>query len=123
MLTVFDFFFVFCLNRNGLLGFDQPISKSRSMESLLSVSAFGCDESCFDSSNNLSHHINCKHHSSKRALSPVGRSSRARFIAEIDEVRINPIVSKKGYLHFLDTRVTGWVKKYVVNKLVLNFFN
>jgi hypothetical protein len=104
----------FDIGRNGFLGFEQPISKSRSMESLISVSAYGCDEACYDSSNNLNHSINCKHHLlNKRAASPSPRSSRAKFIAEIDEIRINPIVSKKGYLNFLDDKSNSWIKKFV----------
>lgn len=26
----------------------------------------------------------------------------------------SPIVSKKGYLHFLETHTNGWVKRYIV---------
>ncbi len=85
------------------------------MESLLSVSAFGCDESCFDSSNNLNHSIHCKNNNlnKKRASSPHARYLGEKFIAEIDEIRINTIVSKKGYLNFLDQKTTGWVKRFV----------
>ena len=85
------------------------------MESLLSVSAYGCDESCYDSSNNLNHSINCKHHPSNKRVSSPSRNSRAKFIAEMDEIRINPIVSKKGYLNFLDDKSPRWIKKFVVN--------
>ncbi len=92
----------------------MPISKSRSMESLLNVGAYTCDEACYNSSKNLSHCVNCRHHHSNRALSPGPRGcARARFIAEIDEIRINPIVSKKGYLNFLDDKSAGWTKKFV----------
>nr|XP_014344552.1 PREDICTED: kinesin-like protein KIF1A [Latimeria chalumnae] len=36
------------------------------------------------------------------------------FVPEIQEIRVSPIVSKKGYLHFLDPQSTSWVKRYVV---------
>ncbi|XP_041420914.1 kinesin-like protein KIF1A isoform X4 [Xenopus laevis] len=36
------------------------------------------------------------------------------FVPEIQEVRVSPIVSKKGYLHFLEPHTGGWVKRYVV---------
>lgn len=48
---------------------------------------------------------------SSRRLSP--SRSRARYIAEIEEVRINPIVSKKGYLNFLEEKSIGWSKRFV----------
>ena len=85
------------------------------MESLLSVGGgYTCDQSCYNSSNNLSHSINCKHHHSKQLNPGGGRvGHRARFIAEIDEIRINPIVSKKGYLNFLDDKSAGWAKRFV----------
>ncbi|XP_073437324.1 kinesin-like protein KIF1A isoform X5 [Dendrobates tinctorius] len=36
------------------------------------------------------------------------------FIPDIQEIRVSPIVSKKGYLHFLEPHTGGWVKRYVV---------
>ncbi|XP_077344601.1 kinesin-like protein KIF1A isoform X11 [Lithobates pipiens] len=36
------------------------------------------------------------------------------FVPDIQEVRVSPIVSKKGYLHFLEPHTGGWVKRYVV---------
>ena len=32
----------------------------------------------------------------------------------ISFIECSPIVSKKGYLHFLEPHTTGWVKRYVV---------
>ncbi|XP_068599316.1 kinesin-like protein KIF1A [Brachionichthys hirsutus] len=37
-----------------------------------------------------------------------------RFVPDIQEIRISPIVSKKGYIHFLEPHSNGWVKRYVV---------
>lgn len=90
------------------------------MESLLSNlnGDTNCEETCYDSSQNLI----CNHKNenvltktmSKSRLSP-SRSSRAgKYIAEIDEVRINPSITKKGFLNFLEEKSIGWVKKYVV---------
>ncbi|XP_068136766.1 kinesin-like protein KIF1A isoform X13 [Hyperolius riggenbachi] len=36
------------------------------------------------------------------------------FNPDIQEIRVSPIVSKKGYLHFLEPHTGGWVKRYVV---------
>uniref|UniRef100_A0AAR2K1D7 plus-end-directed kinesin ATPase n=1 Tax=Pygocentrus nattereri TaxID=42514 RepID=A0AAR2K1D7_PYGNA len=36
------------------------------------------------------------------------------FVPDIQEIRVSPIVSKKGYLHFLEPHTNGWVKRYVV---------
>lgn len=88
------------------------------MESLLSVSASCADEACFESSNNLNSNKmtnNYNSGSSKRRLSPT--RCRAKYIAEIEEIRVNPIVSKKGYLNFLEEKSIGWSKKFVVNNL------
>ncbi|XP_056276947.1 kinesin-like protein KIF1A isoform X4 [Pseudoliparis swirei] len=49
--------------------------------------------------------------------SPVDRKKALRgctFVPEIQEIRVSPIVSKKGYLHFLEPHTSGWVKRYVV---------
>lgn len=102
------------------------------MESLLSnlnASTSNCDESCYDSSQNLT----CNHKNentnasmgtrtvSKSRLSP-GRPTRmGKYIAEIDEVRINPNITKKGYLNFLEEKSIGWVKKFVTIRRPLMF--
>lgn len=36
------------------------------------------------------------------------------YIPLVDEVRVSPVVSRKGYLNFLEEKHTGWVKKWVV---------
>ncbi|XP_075425641.1 kinesin-like protein KIF1A isoform X3 [Ascaphus truei] len=36
------------------------------------------------------------------------------FVPDIQEIRVSPIVSKKGYLYFLEPHTGGWVKRYVV---------
>ncbi|XP_073708249.1 kinesin-like protein KIF1A isoform X2 [Garra rufa] len=47
--------------------------------------------------------------------SPQASKSRTcTFVPDIQEIRVSPIVSKKGYLHFLEPHSNGWVKRYVV---------
>uniref|UniRef100_A0A8D2ZDK8 plus-end-directed kinesin ATPase n=1 Tax=Scophthalmus maximus TaxID=52904 RepID=A0A8D2ZDK8_SCOMX len=49
--------------------------------------------------------------------SPVDRKKALRgysFVPDIQEIRVSPIVSKKGYLHFLEPHTSGWLKRYVV---------
>ncbi|XP_042353439.1 LOW QUALITY PROTEIN: kinesin-like protein KIF1A [Plectropomus leopardus] len=49
--------------------------------------------------------------------SPVDRKKVLRgctFVPDIQEIRVSPIVSKKGYLHFLEPHTSGWVKRFVV---------
>ena len=112
------YLFCFCLS---FLNFEPNISKSRSMESLLSIN----EASCFDESsssaetNDKSHNVSGSRHrrtspGSTSATRTHARNPRAKFIAEIDEVRVNPIVSKKGYLNFLEEKSIGWSKKFVV---------
>ncbi|XP_020566735.1 kinesin-like protein KIF1A isoform X2 [Oryzias latipes] len=50
-------------------------------------------------------------------FSPVDRKKALRgctFVPDIQEIRVSPIVSKKGYLHFLEPHTSGWVRRYVV---------
>ena len=63
----------------------------------------------------MPNHCHKIHNNAKRRLSP-SRLSKAKYIAEIEEVRINPIVSKKGFLNFLEEKSIGWSKKFVVLK-------
>ncbi|XP_061588261.1 kinesin-like protein KIF1A isoform X2 [Cololabis saira] len=49
--------------------------------------------------------------------SPVDRKKALKgcsFVPDIQEIRVSPIVSKKGYLHFLEPHASGWVRRYVV---------
>ncbi|XP_053086419.1 kinesin-like protein KIF1A isoform X10 [Pangasianodon hypophthalmus] len=45
---------------------------------------------------------------------PESKSRTHTFVPDIQEIRVSPIVSKKGYLHFLEPHTNGWVKRYVV---------
>ncbi|XP_069859426.1 kinesin-like protein KIF1A isoform X8 [Dipodomys merriami] len=36
------------------------------------------------------------------------------LVPDIQEIRVSPIVSKKGYLHFLEPHTSGWAKRFVV---------
>ncbi|XP_068427424.1 kinesin-like protein KIF1A isoform X3 [Clinocottus analis] len=50
-------------------------------------------------------------------FSPVDRKKSLRgcsFVPDIQEIRVSPIVSKKGYLHFLEPHTSGWVRRFVV---------
>ncbi|XP_026069607.1 kinesin-like protein KIF1A isoform X8 [Carassius auratus] len=47
--------------------------------------------------------------------SPHESKSRSHtFVPDIQEIRVSPIVSKKGYLQFLEPHSNDWVKRYVV---------
>ncbi|XP_060743989.1 kinesin-like protein KIF1A isoform X2 [Tachysurus vachellii] len=48
-------------------------------------------------------------------FSPEERKPRTcTFVPNIQEIRVSPIVSKKGYLNFLEPHTSGWVKRYLV---------
>nr|KAF6353421.1 kinesin family member 1A [Pipistrellus kuhlii] len=56
---------------------------------------------------------------SKKVLSPAratesDKEPQRLLVPDIQEVRVSPIVSKKGYLHFLEPHTAGWAKRYVV---------
>ncbi|XP_069321491.1 kinesin-like protein KIF1A isoform X14 [Eulemur rufifrons] len=56
---------------------------------------------------------------SKKTPSPI-RSTEADkepqrlLVPDIQEIRVSPIVSKKGYLHFLEPHTSGWARRFVV---------
>ncbi|CAJ1059783.1 kinesin-like protein KIF1A isoform X18 [Xyrichtys novacula] len=50
----------------------------------------------------------------KKPAAPDAKPRIRRFVPDIQEVRVSPIVSKKGYIHFLEPHTNGWVKRYVV---------
>ena len=80
------------------------------MESLLSVSsAVCCDDACYDSTNNLNN-------KSKQRLLPSNR-----FVPEIEEIRINPIISRKGYMNLSNEKGDAWIKKFIVIRRPLLF--
>nr|XP_046247803.1 kinesin-like protein KIF1A isoform X17 [Scatophagus argus] len=50
----------------------------------------------------------------KKPVSSETKPRTRRFVPDIQEIRVSPIVSKKGYIHFLEPHTNGWVKRYVV---------
>lgn len=44
----------------------------------------------------------------------VERRPMPLFIPEVEEIRISPVVSRKGYLNVLDDRTNSWIKRWVV---------
>ncbi|XP_064643159.1 kinesin-like protein unc-104 isoform X6 [Lineus longissimus] len=46
------------------------------------------------------------------------------YVADVEEIRVSPVVSRRGYLHFLEEKTNGWVKKYVaVRRPYVYFYN
>ena len=41
------------------------------------------------------------------------------FVPDVEEVRVSPVVSRRGYLNFLEENTNGWVKRWVVRILVM----
>ena len=99
------------------------------MESLTSINEASSYEENNGDQSNTSSNASMRHH---RRLSPGSSSATRRsnsnslrtnkYIAEIEEVRVNPIVSKKGYLNFLEEKSIGWSKRYVVTYYLFPFF-
>ncbi|CAG2164937.1 unnamed protein product [Oppiella nova] len=46
----------------------------------------------------------------------LGTDMKPSFVAEIEEIRVSPIISKKGFLNCLEDRTGCWVKRWVVVK-------
>ncbi len=38
----------------------------------------------------------------------------ALYLPEVEEIRVSPVVSRKGYLNFLEEKKSGWLKRWVV---------
>ncbi|XP_012590230.1 PREDICTED: kinesin-like protein KIF1A [Condylura cristata] len=56
---------------------------------------------------------------SRKAPSPVrvteaDKEPQRLLVPDIQEIRVSPIVSKKGYLHFLEPHTSGWARRFVV---------
>lgn len=45
-----------------------------------------------------------------------------QFVPYVDEIRVSPVVSRKGYLNFLEDKKNGWMKRWVVRMKFLFFF-
>jgi len=41
----------------------------------------------------------------------------AQFVAGVEEMRVSPVISRRGFLYFLEENATGWVKMWVVSIL------
>jgi len=37
------------------------------------------------------------------------------YVPEVEEIRISPVISRKGYLNILEHKTNGWKKRWVVN--------
>ena len=42
------------------------------------------------------------------------------FAPDVEEVRVSPVVARKGWLNFLDEKSNGWVRKWVVGYHLLS---
>jgi hypothetical protein len=84
------------------------------MESLLSVnSAACCEDACYDSTNNINN-------KTKQRLLPSNRHNQ-KFVPEIEEIRINPIISRRGYMNLSNEKGDAWIKKFIVIRRPLLF--
>jgi hypothetical protein len=39
------------------------------------------------------------------------------YVPESEEIRVSPVVSRKGYLNILEEKTNGWKKRWVVRAL------
>ena len=45
------------------------------------------------------------------------------FAPDVEEVRVSPVVARKGWLNFLDEKSNGWIKKWVVCSFAVMMYN
>jgi kinesin family protein 1 len=50
----------------------------------------------------------------KRSVSGSQLNQPAAVIPEVTEERVGIVVSKKGYMNFLEEKTQGWIKRWVV---------
>lgn len=48
------------------------------------------------------------------ATSPLGESL-VLYVPEVEEIRISPVIARKGYLNVLEHKTSGWKKRWVVS--------
>jgi len=39
----------------------------------------------------------------------------SQFVAGVEEMRVSPVISRRGFLYFLEENAVGWVKMWVVS--------
>lgn len=54
---------------------------------------------------------------------PLGSSSPSKenlvlYVPEVEEIRISPVIARKGYLNVLEHKTNGWKKRWVVRPLL-----
>ncbi|XP_011505550.1 PREDICTED: kinesin-like protein unc-104 isoform X1 [Ceratosolen solmsi marchali] len=57
-------------------------------------------------------------HSSSMAPAPLGSTSPLKeslvlYVPEVEEIRISPVIARKGYLNILEHKTNGWKKRWV----------
>lgn len=40
------------------------------------------------------------------------------YVPDMEEIRISPVIARKGYLNVLDHKTHGWKKRWVVSKFL-----
>ncbi|XP_039084492.1 kinesin-like protein KIF1A isoform X9 [Hyaena hyaena] len=58
--------------------------------------------------------VDCKKLPSPARAAEADKESPRLLVPDIQEIRVSPIVSKKGYLNFLEPHTAGWAKRFVV---------
>lgn len=58
---------------------------------------------------------------------PLGSSSPSKenlvlYVPEVEEIRISPVIARKGYLNVLEHKTNGWKKRWVVSLSSFNFY-
>ena len=69
----------------------------------------------------LTEHINFLSDSGNTNSNTSGNSSDQTlvlYVPEVEEIRISPIIARKGYLNILEHKTNGWKKRWVVSTLL-----
>ncbi|XP_077998680.1 kinesin-like protein KIF1A [Glandiceps talaboti] len=88
--------------KNSPLGTPEPIRKSATQPDLR----------CLSPVRDVSMPIDAEFTDGRKKLGDGKKYSL--FVPEVEEVRVSPIVSRKGYLNFLEEKTSGWQRRYVV---------
>ncbi|XP_038061971.1 kinesin-like protein KIF1A isoform X8 [Patiria miniata] len=46
--------------------------------------------------------------------SKMKKGGKGMFVPDVEEIRVSPVVSRRGYLNFLEEKTAGWVMRYVI---------
>lgn len=58
--------------------------------------------------------VECSPNMTKSRSNESLKTATTKYLPTVEEIHVSSIISRRGYLNFLDENGTGWVKRFVV---------